>query len=186
MLEHYRQYMAETGGDTAGNEASIPPAKKQRTGHLDLVTENVAVGLAIVETPVIISEDSVSRDNNENDDTSSAVTTSMRTAAKAKKTLYQECRLAMNVTFVPVRPPLDNRAKLSYSVHGLHCVGAVPYHEAPLKGKVHVASIQISMKKKGFANMFVSPGMLVKVEGDDSDLDYIVQEILCYTKEPHR
>jgi hypothetical protein len=44
------------------------------------------------------------------------------------------------------------------------------------------------MKKKGFAKMFLRPGMLVKVEGDDSDLDYIVHEILCYrnVKEPHR
>ena len=68
----------------------------------------------------------------------------------------------------------------------MHCVGAIPYKDAPMNGKVHVASIEINRKKKGYTKMFLSPGMLVKVEGDDSDLDYIVQEILCYVKEPHR
>ena len=118
--------------------------------------------------------------------TSSAVTTSLKKAAKAKVTLYQQCRSVMRNTFVPLRAESDYRCKLLYSVHGLHCVGAVPYHESPHKGKVHVASVLISMKKKGFAKMFLSPGMLVKVEGDNSDLAYIVQEILCYVKQPHR
>ena len=92
----------------------------------------------------------------------------------------------MKNMFVRLRPESDGHCKLTYSVNPLHCVGATRYQDAPLKGKVHIASIEINMKKRGYTKMFLSPGMLVKVKGGDPDLDYIVQEILCYVKEPHR
>ena len=88
--------------------------------------------------------------------------------------------------FVRLRPESDDHCKLTYSVNPLHCVGAMPYQDAPLNSKVHIASIEINMKKREYTKMFLRPGMFVKVEGDDSDLDYIVQEILCYVKEPQR
>ena len=132
--------------------------------------DNVADAVETAHTPVI-SDVNVSPGSSVNDDTSRA---SLKKAAKEKVTLYQQCRMKMREMFVPLPPESDDRCKLLYSVHGLHSVGTVPYKHSPQNGKVHAASIEIKMKKKGFAKMNLSPGMLVKVEGDDSDLDYIV------------
>jgi translation initiation factor 2B subunit (eIF-2B alpha/beta/delta family) len=156
-LDQYAKHMAKTGGDTAEKEAAISPSKRQRKEDVNLGNKNVAEALETALTPVI-SEPNVSPGSSENDDTPSAVTTSLKKAAKAKVTLYQQCRSVMRNTFVPLRPESDNRCKLLYSVHGLHCVGAVPYKDSPLTGKVNVASIMIKVKKKGFAKMDSSPG----------------------------
>ena len=95
----------------------------------------------------MISDLNVSTDTFVNDDTSS-VTVSLKKAAK--QTLYGKCRENMKNMFVRLRPEFDGHCKLTYSVNPLHCVGATRYQDAPLKGKVHIASIEINMKKRGY------------------------------------
>jgi hypothetical protein len=92
----------------------------------------------------------------------------------------------MRSEFVSLRPDFDEKCKLKFSVNPRYCAGAKPYNHSPLSPKVFVAAIEIKRVKNGLNKMLLSPGMIVQVYEDSSNLDYIVHDILCYANEPHR
>ena len=101
-------------------------------------------------------------------------------------TFAGQCREKMRSAFVPLRPEDDENCKLKFSVNGKYFSGVKPYNNSSLEAKVFAAAIEIKRVKKGLNQTFLSPGMLVQLYDDSTDLSYIVHDILCYPKEPHR
>jgi len=174
--------MARNSEDTAGNEAENPPQKKQRQ-EVSSKKQNVEahVGRSVQE-PEQPAQD-VTTDSSGDDDIASAVTAARK---PAQMSLYETSRKRMRSTFVPVRPEGQIKRKLTYSINPLHCAGVRPHKESTTNGKVHAATIEISLKIKSYGKMLLSPGMLVQIADDDSNLNYIVHHILCYTNRPNR
>ena len=181
-LKLFAEHMRISTKDSVVNEAESPPQKKQRQ-EVSSKNQNVEAHVGrSVQKPEQPAQD-VTTDSSGDDDIASAVTAARK---PAHTSLYETSRKRMRSTFVPVRPEGQIKRKLTYSINPLHCAGVRPHKESTTNGKVHAATIEISLKIKSYGKMLLSPGMLVQIADDDSNLNYIVHHILCYTNRPNR
>ena len=185
-LTRFAEYMAKNAPETAQEEAAGSIAKKQRTENpVSHSTSVPSTAEIVVRGPVKEmvggSTESSSEDESQQDKTPRTVE-----VLRPKSTSTSDSREKMRSEFVSLRPDYDEKCKLKFKVNPRYCAGAKPYKHSPLNPKVFVAAIEIKRVKNGLNKMLLSPGMLVQLYEDSSNLNYIVHDILCYTNEPHR
>ncbi len=181
-LNHYAKYMAKNAPETALEQAGSV-AKKPRTDNPHSKETSVPSTTEIaVQEPVKQNQDEHTESSSDCDSENAETTKTV----SVNSSFASQCREKMCSVFVPLRPEDDENCKLKFSVNAKYFAGVKPYNHSPLQPKVFAAAIEIKRFKKGLNQTFLSPGMLVQLYDDSSNLSYIAHDILCYPKEPHR
>lgn len=184
-LNHYAKHMAKNAHDTWVEQAGSV-AKKPRTDYPHSKETSVPSTTEIAVQEHVkqnLDEHTASSSDSDSENAETTKTVKLRTL---NSSFVSQCREKMRSSFVPLRPEDDENCKLKFSVNGNYFAGVKPFNHTPLQAKVFAAAIEIKRVKKGLNQTFLSPGMLVQLYDDSSNLNYIVHDILCYPKEPHR
>jgi len=184
-LNHYAKHMAQQAHEAAPEEAASIAKKPRKENPHSKETSVPSPREKAVQEPVKQNQDEHTESSSDCD-SENAETTKTVKLGSVKSSFSTQCREKMRTEFVPLRPEDDENCKLKFSVNGNYFAGVKPFNHSPLQAKVFAAAIEIKRVKKGLNQTFLSPGMLVQLYDDSSNLNYIVHDILCYPKEPHR
>ena len=184
-LNHYAKYMAKNAPETCLEQGGSVAKKPRKDNPHSKETSVPATTEIAVQEPVKQNQDEHTASSSDCDSENAETTKTMKLGS-VNSSFASQCRKKMCSAFVPLRPEDDENCKLKFSVNGNYFAGVKPYNHSPLQAKVFAAAIEIKRVKKGLNQTFLSPGMLVQLYDDSSNLNYIVHDILCYPKEPHR
>lgn len=184
-LQRYVEYMAQKAPETAPEQAASIAKKPRKDNPDSNETILPSTSEIVVQEPLKEKEDGQTVSSSDCD-SENAETTKTVKLRSGNSTFLSQCREKMRMVFVPLRPEDDQNCKLKFLVNPNFFAGVKPYNHSPWPPKVFVAAIAIKRVKKGLNQTFLSPGMLVQLYDDDTDLNYIVHDILCYPTEPHR
>ena len=184
-LNHYAKHMAKNAPETWVEQAGSV-AKKPRTDYPHSKETSVPSTTEIAVQEHVKQNQDEHTASSSDCDSENAETTKTVKLRPLNSSFASQCREKMCSSFVPLRPEDDENCKLKFSVNGNYFAGVKPFNHTPLQAKVFAAAIEIKRVKKGLNQTFLSPGMLVQLYDDSSNLNYIVHDILCYPKEPHR
>jgi hypothetical protein len=186
-LNHYAKHMAKNAPETCLEQGGSV-ANKPRKDNPPSKETSVPSTTEIAEQEPVKQNQDEHTESSSDCDSENAETTKTVKLGSVNSSFASQCRERMRSTFVPLRPEDDENCKLKFSVNGNYFAGVKPFNHTPLQAKVFAAAIEIKRVKKGLNQTFLSPGMLVQLYDDSSNLNYIFQDILCYMypKEPHR
>ena len=187
-LQRYAEYMEKNAPEAAPEQAGSIAKKPRKDNPPSNETSVPSTREIAVQEPVKQKEDEHTGSSSDNESENPETTKTVKLGS-GNSTFAGQCREKMRSAFVPLRPEDDENCKLKFSVNAKYFAGVKPYNHSPLQPKVFAAAIEIKRVKKGLNQTFLSPGMLVQLYDDSTDytdLSYIVHDILCYPKEPHR
>jgi hypothetical protein len=184
-LNHYAKHMAKNAPETCLEQGGSV-AKKPRKDNPPSKETSVPSTTEIAEQEPVKQNQDEHSESSSDCDSENAETTKTVKLRSVNSSFASQVREKMCSAFVPLRPEDDENCKLKFSVNGNYFAGVKPFNHTPLQAKVFAAAIEIKRVKKGLNQTFLSPGMLVQLYDDSSNLNYIVHDILCYPKEPHR